>query len=52
VTRYTVRRQSDGDYCVWDAQTDKPAELHGMRYVNLSFDKACDEVILLNEQDK
>src|SRR5260370_16654393 len=34
--RYRVRRQSDGNWCVWDTQTDKPAETpHGVPHANL-----------------
>ena len=47
--RYRVRRQSDGNWCVWDTKTDKPAETpHGMRHVNLRQDEAIEEAEALN----
>jgi hypothetical protein len=47
--RYRVRRQSDGNWCVWDTKTDKPAETpHGVRHVNLRQDEAIEEAEALN----
>jgi hypothetical protein len=48
--RYTVRNQGDGYYCVWDNETDEAAEAHGMRYINLSREKAFDEAQDLNDE--
>jgi hypothetical protein len=49
--RYTVRNQGDGYYCVWDNETDEAAEAHGMRYINLSYEKAFDEAKDMNDED-
>ncbi len=38
--RYTLRKQGDGLWCIWDKETNAPAEAHEMRYINLDYDKA------------
>jgi hypothetical protein len=48
--RYTIRRQSDGEWCVWDTQTDAPAEAHGSRYINLRQDEAVEDAETLNDK--
>ena len=51
MTRYIVRRQENGDFCVWDNTTDKPAEeVDGevLRYIDLKLDKAFDFARYLN----
>jgi hypothetical protein len=40
MARYAIRKQDDGLYCVWDTETDSPAEAHDFRYVNLRWDEA------------
>jgi hypothetical protein len=44
MTRYLVRRQKDGMFCVWDSTTDKPAEEAdgGLRYISLQLGEALD----------
>jgi hypothetical protein len=48
--RYAVRRQDNGEYCIWDTRTDAPCkvEADGKPYTNLHFDEAIDRAILLN----
>jgi hypothetical protein len=50
MTRYIVRRQENGNFCVWDNTTDKPAdEADGeLRYIDLQLDKAFDCARSLN----
>jgi len=50
MTRYIVRRQENGHFCVWDTTTDKPAEeAHGeLRYIDLQLGKAFDFARSLN----
>jgi hypothetical protein len=48
MVRYVVRRQDNGEYCIWDTKTDKPAEVDGRRYINLQFDEAIDQARPLN----
>lgn len=57
--RYTVRRYSDDGFkpdpavgfCVWDNQTNSPAESHSFRFINLSREKAEHEADNLNNPD-
>ena len=46
--KYTVRRQANGTYCIWDATTGTPGEADGKPYTDLKFDEAIDRAILLN----
>jgi hypothetical protein len=46
--RYEVRKQDDEYWCVWDTETDRPAEAHGTRYVHLQYDEAVEEADTLN----
>jgi hypothetical protein len=50
--RYAVRRQDNGEYCIWDTRTDAPCkvEADGKPYTNLHFDEAIDRAILLNSR--
>jgi hypothetical protein len=50
MTRYIVRRQENGIFCVWDNLTDKPAEEASgdLRYIDLQLDKAFDYARFLN----
>jgi hypothetical protein len=50
MTRYIVRRQENGNFCVWDTTTDKPAEEASgeLRYIDLQLDKAFDCARSLN----
>ena len=50
--RYVVRRQENRDYCVWDVETDRPAEADGRRYVDLPLDEALDFAAQLNGAEK
>jgi hypothetical protein len=50
--RYRVRRQDDAEYwCVWDTETDEPAEAHGVRYINLRQEEAREEAEALNNPE-
>jgi hypothetical protein len=40
LARYMVRRQENGEYAIYDTETDKPAETDGKRRVNLKFYEA------------
>jgi hypothetical protein len=44
MTKYMVRRQENGKFCVWDTMMDKPAEEASgdLRYIDLQLDKALD----------
>jgi hypothetical protein len=46
LARYMVRRQENGEYSVYDTETDKPAEADRKR--NLKFYKALDRAESLN----
>jgi hypothetical protein len=48
--RYTVQKQSDGDYCVWDSEADGVATSAdgAIRYANLEEEEAFDEADDLN----
>jgi hypothetical protein len=46
--RYTLRKQDDGSWCIWDKETDAPAVQLGFRFINLEYDKAVDERDRLN----
>src|SRR3984893_494828 len=49
--RYRVRRQSDGNWCVWDTKTDKPARTPtGVRHVILQQGVASEEAEAINNQ--
>jgi len=50
MTRYIVRRQENGNFCVWDTRKDKPAEEADgdLRYIDLKLDKAFDFARSLN----
>lgn len=48
IARYNVRRQQNGEYCVWDAKTHEPAEADSRRHINLQFDDAIDRAASLN----
>jgi hypothetical protein len=49
--RYTVRKQDHEYYCVWDKETDAPAEARGTRYIDLRFDEAIDDAETLNNPE-
>jgi len=44
MTRYLVRRQENGKFCVWDTKADKPAEEASgdLRYIDLQLGEAFD----------
>jgi hypothetical protein len=46
--RYQTSKQDDGMWCVWDTQTDEPAEAHGKRCINLRYEEAVEEAETLN----
>ena len=48
MAKYVVRRQENGEYCIWNTNTDKPAEADDRRYINLQFDEAIDHARSLN----
>jgi hypothetical protein len=48
MARYMVRRQENGEYSVYDAETDKPVEADGKPCINLKFDEALDRADILN----
>jgi hypothetical protein len=50
MTRYVVRRQENGKFCVWDTEKDKPAEEAGgdLRYSDLQLGEALDCAASLN----
>jgi hypothetical protein len=43
-SRFVVRRQDNGEYCVWDNKTDAVAQManSNIRYENLEFNQALD----------
>jgi hypothetical protein len=45
-----VRRQDNGDYCVWDKKTEGVAQIANrkIRCENLEFNQALDEAMELN----
>jgi hypothetical protein len=45
---YMVRRQENGEYCVYDTETDKPVEADGKPFINLKFNEALDRADILN----
>ena len=48
VRRQEVRRQENGEYSVYDTETDRPAEADGKHYINLKFSEALDHADSLN----
>ena len=46
--RYTLRRQDNGLWSVWDSETDAPAEAYGICYINLAYEEAVEERDNLN----
>ena len=48
LARYMVRRQENGEYSVYDTETDKPAEAAGKPCINLKFNEALDHAESLN----
>jgi hypothetical protein len=48
MARYVVRRQENGDYSVYDTETDKPAEAAGKRCIDLKFYESLDHADFLN----
>ena len=46
--RYTLRRQDNGLWSVWDSATDAPAEAYGICYINLEYEEAVEERDNLN----
>lgn len=59
MARYSVRAYSEDGFkphpemgwCVWDKETDAPAEANGMRYVNLRQEEAHEEAEGLNNPE-
>jgi hypothetical protein len=49
--RYMVRRQSNGLYCVWDHNRERPAEDNGAACEALSFDAALELAKSLNDME-
>jgi hypothetical protein len=48
-SRYVVRRQDDGKYCIWDTTTDAAVSANEPSlYENLGFNEAIDAAIELN----
>ena len=47
--RYMVRRQSNGLYCVWDHNSERPARDDGALCEALSFDNALELAKSLND---
>ena len=49
-SRFVVRRQDHGEYCVWDNKADAIAQTEDsqMRYENLEFNQALDAAKELN----
>ena len=48
MARYMVRRQENGEYSVYDTETDKPVEADGKPCINLKFNEALDHADILN----
>jgi hypothetical protein len=50
-SRFVVRRQDNGEYCVWDNKADTVAQTESsqIRCENLEFNQAFDAVRELNE---
>jgi hypothetical protein len=49
-SQFVVRRQDNGEYCVWDSKTDAVAQIANgqIRYENLEFNNALDQALELN----
>ena len=49
-SRFVVRRQDNGEYCVWDNKTDAVAQTENsqIRYESLEFNQALDAAKELN----
>jgi hypothetical protein len=49
-SRFVVRRQDNGEYCVWDTKTDAVAQTENseIRYESLEFNQALDAAKELN----
>jgi hypothetical protein len=50
-SRFVVRRQDNGEYCVWDNKADAVAQTENsqIRYESLEFNQALDAAKELNE---
>jgi hypothetical protein len=50
-SRFVVRRQDNGEYCVWDNKADAVAQTESsqIRYEGLEFNQALDAAKELNE---
>jgi hypothetical protein len=51
VSRFMVRRQSNGRFCVWDYDTERPAAHKAASCDALSFDLALELAQLLNDRE-
>jgi hypothetical protein len=53
-SRFVVRRQDNGKYCVWDNSNDAVAQTEDsqIRYESLEFNQALDAALELNGPDR
>jgi hypothetical protein len=46
--RYTIKKQADGRFCIWDNDADQLAQIAGQSLVDLDYDRAFSEMDRLN----